>query len=124
MKAMIAAACHPGKTRRVEMTALPAPAPVWRRLHKHLWVGHTDAAPLGSIEQGRRYTYITPDGIAYGDYRSLDAAQAAATGTVPIVGPVRDGLESERAQQALLVASSTVALVVLGLVGTGMLLFV
>jgi hypothetical protein len=106
------------------LTALPTQAPVWRRLHKHLWVGHTDAVPLGSIEQGRRYTYITPDGTAYGDYRSLDAAQSAATGPVPIVAQLQDGLESDGAQQALLIACSIVALVVLALVGTGMLLFV
>ena len=105
------------------MTALPTSPPTWRRLGKRLWVGHDDLAPLGSIERGRRYTYITPDGTAHGDYRSLDDAQAAATGPVPIVPPARDGLESDRVQQGLLIACSLAAALVLPLVSAGILLF-
>jgi hypothetical protein len=105
------------------MTALATAAPVWCRLHRHLWVGHADLAPLGSIEHGRRYTYIPPDGTAYGDFRSLGDAQSAATGPLPIVAPARDGLESDQVQQRLLIACSIAATVALALVGPGMLLF-
>lgn len=106
------------------MTALPSSAPTWRRLGTRLWVGHSELAPLGSIERGRRYTYITPDGTAHGDFRSLDAAQSAATGTVPIVAPAPDGLESDRAQAWLLLACSLTAILALALVSAGILLFV
>ncbi|HEV7623827.1 MAG TPA: hypothetical protein VGO26_06800 [Amnibacterium sp.] len=95
------------------MTALATAAPVWCRLHRHLWVGHADLAPLGSIEHCRRYTYIPPDSTAYGDFR----------GPLPIVAPARDGLRSDQVQQRLLIACSIAATVALALVGPGMLLF-
>ena len=44
--------------------------------------------------------------------------------SVPIVPPARDGLESDRVQQGLLIVSSLAAALVLALVSAGILLFV
>ena len=50
----------------------------WRQLGPHLWVGRLDGKPLGTIEQGARWTFTDVDGHVVRDLGSLQEAQRAA----------------------------------------------
>jgi hypothetical protein len=67
----------------------PAPptAAAWRPLGPALWVGRTDAGPVGTIERGRRYVASDGEGRRRGAYRSLDAAMAAFEQAAPAEEP-------------------------------------
>ena len=49
----------------------------WQRQQQHLWVGRRGGMPLGTIEQGRRFTAVSTDGVAIGRFTTLAAAQRA-----------------------------------------------
>ena len=53
---------------------------VWRHLQRHLWAGAGPAGPLGTIEEGHRFTAIDATGAVLARCRSLDAAKAALLG--------------------------------------------
>jgi hypothetical protein len=61
----------------------PAPSRVlaaatsWRPLGRDLWVGRTNAGPVGTIERGRRFVSTDAEGRWRGTYRTLDAAMHA-----------------------------------------------
>jgi hypothetical protein len=103
------------------MTALLPRAPsdvVWRRLRPQLWVGRADNEHLGTIERGRRFTATDTAGRMQGGYRSLQAAQAALTGEIPVVEPSRvpDG---GRAATALLACTTAAMLTSAAMAMTG-----
>jgi hypothetical protein len=112
---------HYLRLKQVVLTALPLSdaRPEWRRLRSRLWVGRSDDQPIGQIEHGRRYTYTDADGRTFGRFRTLEAAQTAATGPIPIVAPGSGGLGSARSQGALLWGSSAAAAVAVALVVVG-----
>jgi hypothetical protein len=62
---------------------VPPAAAAWRPLGRDLWVGRTDAGPVGTIERGRRYVATDGEGRRRGAYRSLDAAMAAFEAAAP-----------------------------------------
>jgi hypothetical protein len=69
--------------------AVPGSAASWRPLGRDLWVGRTEAGPVGTIECGRRFVATDAEGRARGAYRSLEAAMAAFGGA-PSPGPAPD----------------------------------
>lgn len=74
-------ALHPAR-------AVPSRASAsWRPLGRTLWVGRTEAGPVGMIERGRRFVATDADGRVRGAYRSLDVAMAALDGAQP-AGPL------------------------------------
>lgn len=82
-------------------TLLPCPTSdpasddvLWRQLRPRLWVGRAADEPLGMIERGRRFTATDADGEVRGGYRTLEAAQAALTGQLPIVAPTTESTRS------------------------------
>src|SRR4051812_30801925 len=60
----------------------------WRPLGGTLWVGRTDAGPVGTIEGGRRFVVTDVDGRAWGAFRSLEAAMAALEARAPVGEPL------------------------------------
>ncbi len=50
----------------------------WRRLNDELWVGRDGTRNLGTIERGRRFVWVDPDGVPHGRYAALQDAQQAA----------------------------------------------
>jgi hypothetical protein len=60
------------------MSAAVAGSTQWTRRTDDLWTGRLRDAPAGTIERGRRFTYIDVAGGAHPGYRTLDAAQRAA----------------------------------------------
>jgi hypothetical protein len=50
----------------------------WKRQHDYLWTGRHDGKPVGTIEQGGRYTFIDADGAEHHGFRTLEDAQHAA----------------------------------------------
>ncbi|WP_375388582.1 hypothetical protein [uncultured Amnibacterium sp.] len=63
--------------------ALPGVEPEWVQQQTRLWAGRVDGRPVGTIERGRRYTYVDVDGVARSGHRTLSAAQAAWRGSLP-----------------------------------------
>lgn len=51
----------------------------WTRQRTRLWTGRRDGRPVGTIEQGRRFTFVDTDGTRRRGHRSLDEAQTSAT---------------------------------------------
>jgi hypothetical protein len=49
----------------------------WEQQDRYLWVGHLNGMPLGTIEHGRRFTFIGIDGAVQRGFRTLCAAQQA-----------------------------------------------
>ena len=109
---------------RSPLTALlPAESPsiVWRQLRPLLWVGRADDLPLGTIERGHRYTATDPDGDVRGGYRSLEAAQAALTGEIPIIGRrPQQARDPRRVPPALLIGTTLAMLSAVTLSMTGL----
>lgn len=102
------------------MTALlPPPSSdiVWRQLHPRLWVGRADDQPLGTIERGRHFTVTDLEGDARGRFPTLQAAQAALTGQVPVVSVPQ---EPQRVRTSLLVGTTTAMVLAVGLSMTGL----
>ena len=48
----------------------------WRQLRQYLWAGAGMHGPVGTIEQGHRFTAIDTDGGVVGRCKSLQDAQA------------------------------------------------
>ena len=59
----------------------------WRQLGRHLWVGHSGTASIGTIEQGSRYCFIDADGAPHPGFHTLHDAQQAAIGATPLTPP-------------------------------------
>jgi hypothetical protein len=49
----------------------------WEHQDRYLWVGHLNGMPIGTIERGRRFTFISADGVVRRGFRTLSAAQQA-----------------------------------------------
>lgn len=64
-------AAAPGTTPEAEVQ--------WTRQRARLWTGRRDGRPVGTIEQGRRFTFVDTDGARRRGHRSLDEAQTSAT---------------------------------------------
>jgi len=57
--------------------AAPVPSTCeWRRLGPHLWAGASEHGPVGTIEHGRRFKAVDPDGTVVGRCHDLAEAQA------------------------------------------------
>jgi hypothetical protein len=95
----------------------PSADVVWRRLRPRLWVGRVDGEHLGMIERGRRYTVTDGEGRSRGAYRTLESAQTALTGPVPIVAPAA----GTRRSRSPLAAWTTAAMVLAFLLAMGAL---
>lgn len=48
----------------------------WRRLGPYLWAGAGQHGPVGTIEHGRRFKAVDPDGVVVGRCQALAEAQA------------------------------------------------
>ncbi|MET0590882.1 MAG: hypothetical protein ABWZ77_06865 [Naasia sp.] len=61
------------------MSPLAQPGAVeWVQQHRTLWTGRRQGRPIGTIERGRRFVFIDPDGVVQGVFRTLAGAQDAA----------------------------------------------
>jgi hypothetical protein len=89
----------------------------WEQQDRYLWVGHLDGMPLGTIERGRRFTFIGADGVVRSGFRTLDAAQQAHTTRTPTVPVDRDrsGVLVPLVIAAVVFAAAFVALLVAAL---------
>lgn len=60
-----------------------APCIEWTQQHPYLWTGRAEGLPAGTIERGRRFTYINAHGAEHHGFASLTAAQHAAQTLLP-----------------------------------------
>lgn len=85
----------------------------WSHQQTDLWTGRLSGMPLGTIERGRRFTFIGADGVARRGFRTLAAAQQAhATWTTPDAA----GRRQAAVERTLMIASTGAALVTVTLI--------
>lgn len=85
----------------------------WSQQQTDLWTGRLNGLPLGTIERGRRFTFISADGVAQRGFRTLAAAERAHTTRTTPAAPGRRGSAVER---SLMIASTGAAVATVALI--------
>lgn len=85
----------------------------WAQQHTDLWTGRLNGMPLGTIERGRRFTFIAADGVARRGFRTLAAAQQAHATSA---SPAAAGRRRAVVERSLMLATAGAALATVALI--------